>query len=217
MKHLTGTLALSQPRKYPVQERSRFTVEAILDAAIQVFERYGYAAGTTARIAERAGVSIGSLYQYFAHKDAILAALMERHLRDIYQIWTQTTGDTVGLDPILVHRMIVGIFGLHQQSIAVHQLMHELRPSTGWLAEQIVDMQASITRDLAYRLTTRSTSVLPDPLLAAQFIVQLVDNLLHTYIFYPPNNTPQDVAIAQIVIIVQRYIAPSDTSLHIDY
>jgi AcrR family transcriptional regulator len=70
------------PRKLPKQERSEATVESILDAAAQVFERHGYAAGTTSRIAERAGVSIGSLYQYFPNKDAILVALVHRHLAE---------------------------------------------------------------------------------------------------------------------------------------
>src|SRR5271154_532489 len=68
------------PRKLPTQQRSEATVEAILQAAAQVFERHGYAAGTTNRIAERAGVSIGSLYQYFPNKDAVLVALTERHI-----------------------------------------------------------------------------------------------------------------------------------------
>src|SRR5256885_17137254 len=72
-----------KPRRRPRQERSRETVEAIVEAAAQVFERHGYAAGTTNRIAERAGVSIGSLYQYFPNKDAIVAELARRHIAEI--------------------------------------------------------------------------------------------------------------------------------------
>src|SRR4051794_7785660 len=71
-----------KPRRRPSQERSRETVDAIVEAAARVFEGHGYAAGTTNRIAERAGVSVGSLYQYFPNKDAILVALMRRHLDD---------------------------------------------------------------------------------------------------------------------------------------
>src|SRR5271154_4150665 len=71
-----------QPRKLPRQPRSEATVDAILLAAAQVFERHGYAAGTTNRIAERAGVSIGTLYQYFPNKDAILVALARDHLAE---------------------------------------------------------------------------------------------------------------------------------------
>src|SRR5271165_1676775 len=73
---------LLQPRKLPSQPRSEETVEAILQAAAQVFERHGYAAGTTNRIAERAGVSIGTVYQYFPNKDAILVALALQHLAE---------------------------------------------------------------------------------------------------------------------------------------
>ncbi|MFD5456418.1 TetR/AcrR family transcriptional regulator, partial [Streptomyces olivaceus] len=68
------------PRKQPRQVRAELTRERILDAAAHVFDEYGYAAGTTNRIAERARVSIGSLYQYYPNKDAILAELVTRHL-----------------------------------------------------------------------------------------------------------------------------------------
>ena len=68
------------PRKSPTQERSRFTVEQIVQAATQVFADRGYAGATTNHIAERAGVSIGSLYQYFPNKEAILVALAKRHI-----------------------------------------------------------------------------------------------------------------------------------------
>ena len=67
-------------RKLPVQERSRRTVEAILDAAARLFVERGYAATTTNHVAEAAGVSVGSLYQYFPSKDALVVALDLRHL-----------------------------------------------------------------------------------------------------------------------------------------
>jgi AcrR family transcriptional regulator len=67
-------------RRSPRQTRSRATWEAILEAAAQILERHGAAALTTNRIAERAGVSIGSLYQYFPNKHAVLAELIRREL-----------------------------------------------------------------------------------------------------------------------------------------
>jgi AcrR family transcriptional regulator len=69
-----------QPRRTPRQVRAELTRERVLTAAAHVFAEHGYAAGTTNRIAERARVSIGSLYQYFPNKDAILAALLIRHI-----------------------------------------------------------------------------------------------------------------------------------------
>ena len=65
-------------RKQPRQARAQGTVNAILDATVRVLDREGLDAATTTRIAEVAGVSIGSLYQYFAHRDAILSALQDR-------------------------------------------------------------------------------------------------------------------------------------------
>ncbi|MGI5133091.1 TetR/AcrR family transcriptional regulator [Pseudonocardia sp. CA-107938] len=68
------------PRRRPRQVRAELTRERILTAAAHVFAEHGYAAGTTNRIAERARISIGSLYQYFPNKDAILAELAVQHI-----------------------------------------------------------------------------------------------------------------------------------------
>lgn len=69
------------PRRRPSQARSRSKVECLLEAAAQVFRAEGYNA-TTNRIAERAGVSIGTLYEYFPNKEALLLSLAERHVTE---------------------------------------------------------------------------------------------------------------------------------------
>src|SRR5262245_5732905 len=71
------------PRKTPAQDRSRAMVEVILDAAARVLVKDGYGAFTTNRVAEKAGVSVGSLYQYFPNKESMLAELMRRHMREL--------------------------------------------------------------------------------------------------------------------------------------
>lgn len=68
------------PRKRPVQARSAHTIEVLFDATIQVLVQVGAERLTTTRVAERAGVSVGTLYQYFPHKQSLLAAVLERHL-----------------------------------------------------------------------------------------------------------------------------------------
>jgi AcrR family transcriptional regulator len=67
------------PRRRPRQARSLETANVILDAAAHVLLREGYARATTNRIARRAGVSVGSIYQYFAHKNAIFEAVVGRY------------------------------------------------------------------------------------------------------------------------------------------
>src|SRR5262249_27015371 len=78
-------------RRSPAQERSRTTVAAILEAATRIFAARGYAATTTNRIAEHAGVSVGSLYEYFPSKDAILVALAEVHMAEVRRVVREAT------------------------------------------------------------------------------------------------------------------------------
>lgn len=70
----------AKPRRKAVQERAQVTVDAILDAATQVLVTQGYVHATTNHIAARAGVSIGTLYQYFPDKDTIFEAIMDREI-----------------------------------------------------------------------------------------------------------------------------------------
>jgi AcrR family transcriptional regulator len=75
-----ATLTAFEPRKTPVQARSTFTVEAISEATIQVLLTHGADRLTTSRVAERAGVSVGTLYQYYPNKRSLLFAVFEDHL-----------------------------------------------------------------------------------------------------------------------------------------
>ncbi|MEI7447550.1 MAG: TetR/AcrR family transcriptional regulator, partial [Burkholderiales bacterium] len=72
-----------QPRKRPVQSRSVHTVDAIVQAGIQVLLTHGAERLTTTRVAERAGVSVGTLYQYFPNKASLLAFALSRHLESV--------------------------------------------------------------------------------------------------------------------------------------
>jgi AcrR family transcriptional regulator len=75
--------AVLEPRKSPVQARSAASVDAILEATIQVLLQVGKERLTTTRVALRAGVSVGTLYQYFPNKSALLKAVLKRHLDEV--------------------------------------------------------------------------------------------------------------------------------------
>jgi len=75
-----GALTAFEPRKTPIQARSTVTVEAISEATIQVLLTHGADRLTTTRVAERAGVSVGTLYQYYPNKGSLLFAVFEDHM-----------------------------------------------------------------------------------------------------------------------------------------
>lgn len=74
-----------KPRKTPRQARSEATVDAIFNATIQVLLAEGAPRLTTTRVAERAGVSVGTMYQYFPHKQALLYAVVQQHLSEFVE------------------------------------------------------------------------------------------------------------------------------------
>ncbi len=81
----TRSQVLLEPRKSPVQARSAASVDAILEATIQVLLSAGKERLTTTRVAARAGVSVGTLYQYFPNKSALLQAALKRHLDEVIE------------------------------------------------------------------------------------------------------------------------------------
>ena len=129
-------------RRQPKQRRSRQTVDAVLDAVVRVLKREGFNALTTNRIAEVAGVSIGSVYQYFPDKQAIFVALHQRHIEEIDRMVETKLIERAGssLDD-LVTAMIGGMIDTHKTDPELHQLL---------LTE--VPHRADGTRDFAVRL-----------------------------------------------------------------
>jgi len=78
-----NTITAFEPRKTPIQARSTVTVEAISEAAIQVLLTHGTERLTTTRVADRAGVSVGTLYQYYPNKQSLLFAVLENHFNNV--------------------------------------------------------------------------------------------------------------------------------------
>jgi AcrR family transcriptional regulator len=111
-------------RKQPQQARSRATVNAILDATTQIFNREGPEAATTTRIADVAGISIGTLYQYFSHRDAILDALQDREFERAMELMQRVLADGArGPAPDVAREVVVGLLELYEASPALHRIL----------------------------------------------------------------------------------------------
>jgi AcrR family transcriptional regulator len=112
------------PRNQPRQSRSRATVELILDATIRIFEREGSESATTSRVAEVAGVSVGTLYQYFSNRDAILDALQDREFERATQMMQRVLSGKGQASPREVARSVVEeLFALYRAAPALHRAL----------------------------------------------------------------------------------------------
>ena len=116
-------------RRRPKQLRARQTVDAILDAVIRILKRERSGALTTNRIAEVAGVSIGSVYQYFPNKRAIFAALHQRHIDEIDRLIESTLVKHAAssLDQ-LVRAMVEAMIGAHTTDPELFELLQTQVP-----------------------------------------------------------------------------------------
>jgi AcrR family transcriptional regulator len=107
-----ATLAASslKPRKQPLQARSQATVNAIFEATIQVLLAEGLQKLTTVKVAERAGVSVGTLYQYYPHKQALLYAVLQRHLARVGEAVAQAARSVHGAPLAVMVSTVVKVF-----------------------------------------------------------------------------------------------------------
>ncbi len=120
------------PRKKPRQSRAQVTVYAILDATAHILMRDGYEGLSTNRVAERAGVSIGSLYQYFPGKESLVAELLERYSRKIHDMVVKMLGSLSSAEPEEVTRALVtAMVDLKLESPKLAKVLREQIPRVG--------------------------------------------------------------------------------------
>jgi AcrR family transcriptional regulator len=113
-------------RKLPTQSRSKITVEAILQATTHILLAGGTNALTTNHVAERAGVSIGSLYQYFPNKESLIAALIEQHVQQEVDCLSGVINDWNGeLNESLFRKLIETLIQIHLDDIELTKLLHQ--------------------------------------------------------------------------------------------
>src|SRR5689334_12776867 len=116
--------ARTVPRKSPRQERSKATVDTILDATARVLVQEGYDRASTNKIALRAGVSVGSLYQYFPSKEALVAALIDRHMEEMNGVFSERmTGLGEKPPEQLVRDVIEGMISAHKVEPKLHTVI----------------------------------------------------------------------------------------------
>ncbi|MCH8685530.1 TetR/AcrR family transcriptional regulator [Pedomonas mirosovicensis] len=198
----------TNPRKLPRQARARATVDMLLEATAQVLLNHGYEHATTARIADRAGVSIGSLYQYFPNKEALIAALIERHTERIVAAVAQALADPAAapLEEGLRSLVRVGL-DTHRIAPALHKILAEQVPRVGRMAE-VMDTSRRITQLIEAYLCKHAAQLPPDrdPALEAQLLETTLEALCHMVVIQRPDLLATRVIEQEILRILAACI-----------
>ncbi|NKY58471.1 TetR/AcrR family transcriptional regulator [Nocardia flavorosea] len=190
-------------RRSPRQDRSRFTVDALLEAAAQLFGRDGLAT-TTNHIAERAGTSIGTLYQYFPDKQAILHTLARRHVTDAATRLGAVLDEVRAAEPPFeqaLRRVLDTAIDLHRDRPGLHALMHRMAMRG---ADELAAMHAfedHLANELAYHLR-RCGRGGTDPESTARLLVHTIDAQIHRV---PPRHP---MTTDDLMAVVERLAPP---------
>ena len=195
-------------RKGPKQQRSKVTVSAILDATVQVLERQGTDAATTSRIAEVAGVSVGTLYQYFANRDAILDALQDREFERASEMMSRVLArGAYGSDREVARAVIEGLLDLHSAAPALHRLLvvEGLRVTP---TERVQAFDMRIIALIRGFLMLAGARIRRPNLDAASFVVyQAVRASMLACLLERPPGLDADALVSEITDLVLRYLA----------
>ena len=187
-------------RKQPRQQRSAQTRSDILDAAARVFSEHGYAAGTTNRIAAAADVSIGSLYQYFPNKDAILAALTDAHIDAGTTLLAQRLRDGLpeSLDETL--RLFVrAAIDNHREDPALHRVLFEEAPRSAALLARLRETEARGVAGVTELLRRHPEVTVADPEFAARLTIATIESLVHRLIVQPVCTTQLEDEVVRLL------------------
>jgi AcrR family transcriptional regulator len=197
----------SRARKSPQQSRSRVTVEAILDGAIRVLEQEGSLALTTTRIAQAAGVSVGTLYQYFPNRKSILDALQEREFqRTLSMMQDVMLGSQPSSTDELARAVIRGLFRLYGAAPELHRVL-VIEGLVGEAPEQVkaFDLRmVSLVRSVltGARLTCRRKNV--D---AAAFVAyQSVRAAMMAHLLESPPGIDEAALTDELADLLHRYL-----------
>lgn len=185
------------PRKAPRQRRSQQTVDRIVEAAARVFDEAGYLRATTNEIAAEAGVSIGSLYQYFPNKDAILVEIARRHIASSVAAFDELLGGLDSGTPLnqLIGSVIDLLIYQHERD-RLHLLIAHRAPRTPAIEEELERAREHLVA-VADRLLGERQPGRRDRRRTAQLVVAFLHAAIHEVILRYPPGSGRDAAVEQ--------------------
>jgi AcrR family transcriptional regulator len=197
---------LLEPRKAPVQARSTASVNAILEATVQVLLKIGKERLTTTRVASRAGVSVGTLYQYFPNKKALLQAALKRHMDKVRDAVELVCREQEGRP---LHEMVTVLITEFLQtkmkdaktSIALYSVSSDVDG-----AKIVQEIGARLNKAIARMLTTAIESLTIDPHLVASLLQDAMSGVIRRILESNAPEREQDALRRELISMACAYL-----------
>lgn len=194
------------PRKAPQQSRSQMTVNAILDATAHILVKNGYAKTNTNIIAEYAGVSIGSLYQYFPNKDSLIESLHHRHMEYMQNRVLKAMELPIDIkDRKSLFALIEVIVEVHLLEPELHLKFEEIKNLEHWTPRNKPDFYY-IQQRVMHIISTLPKLNEHHKNLYTFMLLQTVHALVHAIVFKRPKDLLVNEMINETVTIIEQYL-----------
>jgi len=200
-------IPVTNPRRRPRQARAQATVEAIIKATARVLVDEGYDHASTNRIAQAAGVSIGSLYQYFPSKESLVSALVDEH---IHKMMTALSARLENLDkatlPQATQMTVEGLIDAYRVDHRLYHVLCEEVPKIGSLTK-VYDFERQVAEMNRSYLNRLRDELRPKDLDRAIFIlINAVPGIIRAAIDADPEGTGDAALTREIIDLILRYL-----------
>lgn len=198
---------LLQPRKSPVQARSAASVGAILEATIQVLLDVGKDRLTTTRVAYRAGVSVGTLYQYFPNKSALLQAALRNHLESVAEALEQVCQEERGSPlPQMVTRIVNTFLEAKMKDLKTSLALYSVSSDVDGL-RIAKEAGARVNKAILSMLATAPQPLGKDPQLVASMIQGAMGGVSRRLLESPSPEKQYQPLSEELVLMIRAYLA----------
>jgi AcrR family transcriptional regulator len=200
------------PVRKPLQARSRALLEVVLEATAQILEKDGYEGLTTNHVAERAGVSVGSIYQYFHSKDELVLALVDRHMDRLVALVGGELAAAVDLPLAEGARRVIGaLVRSHMVDPDLHRAILEQVPKVNRMG-RVREMDRQFEALLAALVVAKGREVaVDDPRMFAFLVVQTTKAVTLGALLDHPEYLQDELLADELTRMFMTYAAPLPT------
>jgi|TARA_R110000824_G_scaffold118960_17_gene272464 AcrR family transcriptional regulator len=200
-----------KPKKLPKQARSRASFDAMIEATAQLLASAPYGELTTNHIAERAGVSIGTLYEFFPNKEVIVAVLAARRMEKLVENLQAALPATIGMSPFegVAHILDAAVSGMVAERALYHALLRQI-PFVPQLPEVRAARAAQINFAQMIRVRAGTTLNLPAPEDDAWLISQMLNNAILEIVFLDVGEKARSKLVTELARLTYRMAVGRD-------